>query len=166
VDWKVGIITVSDKGSRGEREDQSGLALHKLVHAIHGQVIAYDVIPDEQKLIEQKLIELSDETGCELILTTGGTGFATRDVTPEATKAVIDKETPGLGERMRAATLVNTPFAILSRATAGIRGDTLIVNFPGSSKAVGECFESIQDVFPHALQILRGNTEHNGGTTQ
>ncbi|RKD27008.1 molybdenum cofactor biosynthesis protein [Ammoniphilus oxalaticus] len=166
MEWKVGVLTISDKGSRGEREDQSGVVLQELVQGINGQITAYEIIPDEQPLIEQKMIELSDQRHCELILTTGGTGFAARDVTPEATKAVIDKEAPGLAERMRAATLVHTKFAILSRATSGIRGNTLIINLPGSPKGVRECFESIQDVLPHALQILRGNTEHEGGVTK
>lgn len=163
MEWKVGIITASDKGSQGEREDKSGRILQELVAGIQGQIISYEVIPDEQTIIEQKLIQYCDEIGCELVLTTGGTGFAARDVTPEATKVVIQKEVPGLPERMRAATLANTKFAVLSRATAGIRGNTLIINFPGSPKGVKECFESIQDVLPHALQILRGNTEHEGG---
>jgi len=161
--WKVGIITASDKGSRGEREDKSGNILQELISSINGEIISYEVIPDEQSIIEEKLVQLTDVVGCELILTTGGTGFAARDVTPEATKAVIQKEVPGLPERMRAATLANTKFAVLSRATAGIRGNTLIINFPGSPKGVKECFEAIQDVLPHALQILRGNTEHERG---
>lgn len=163
MNWKVGVLTVSDKGSQGEREDKSGAALRELTQAIHGQVVAYEVVPDDRQVIEEKLIEWSDEARCDLILTTGGTGFGARDVTPEATKAVIDKEAPGLGERMRAATLAKTKFAILSRATAGIRGNTLIVNLPGSPKGAKECFEAIQDVLPHALQILRGNTVHGGG---
>lgn len=165
MDWRVAIITASDKGSQGEREDKSGSILHELVSSIHGQVISYEVIPDEQSVIEKKLVQLCDELQSELVLTTGGTGFAARDVTPEATKAVIQKEVPGLPERMRAATLANTKFAVLSRATAGIRGNTLIINFPGSPKGVRECFEAIQDVLPHALQILRGNTEHERGAS-
>lgn len=158
--WKVGILTASDKGSIGEREDKSGVLLHELVKQIDGEVIAYHVIPDDQKTIEEYLIKLSDIVKCDLIFTTGGTGFAARDVTPEATKSVIHKEVPGLPEKMRATTLANTKFAILSRAMAGIRGASLIINLPGSSKGVEECFQSIEDVLPHALQILHGNTEH------
>lgn len=158
--WKVGIVTASDKGSTGERKDQSGALLHELVAEMNGEVVVYEVIPDDQQVIQECLIEMADIRKCDLIFTTGGTGFSARDVTPEATKAVIHKEAPGLPERMRAATLVNTKYAILSRATAGIRGSSLIINFPGSAKGVKECFEAIRDVLPHALQILRGNTEH------
>ncbi|MEW9674226.1 molybdopterin adenylyltransferase [Ammoniphilus sp. 3BR4] len=158
--WTVGILTASDKGSVGEREDKSGRLLKEMVQRIDGEVTEYHVIPDEQETIEKHLILLSDDRNCDLILTTGGTGFSPRDVTPEATKAVIHREAPGLPERMRAATLANTKFAVLSRAAAGIRGKTLIINFPGSPKGVKECFEVIEDILPHALQILTGNTEH------
>lgn len=158
--WRVGILTASDKGSLGEREDKSGSLLKELIPRIDGEVAAYYVVPDDQRTIEDHLISLSDELGCDLVLTTGGTGFSPRDITPEATKAVIQREAPGLPERMRAATLANTKFAVLSRATAGIRGKTLIINFPGSTKGVKECFEVIEDILPHALQILTGNTEH------
>lgn len=158
--WKVGVLTASDKGSVGEREDKSGALLKELVLRIDGEVTEYHVIPDDQGTIEKHLILLSDDKNCDLILTTGGTGFSPRDVTPEATKAVIHREAPGLPERMRAATLANTKFAVLSRATAGIRGKTLIINFPGSPKGVKECFEVIEEILPHALQILTGNTEH------
>ncbi len=158
--WKVGILTASDKGSVGEREDKSGELLKELVRRIDGEVTEYQVIPDDQSTIEEHLILLADIKRCDLILTTGGTGFSPRDITPEATKAVIHREVPGLPERMRAATLVNTKFAVLSRATAGLRGKTLIINFPGSPKGVKECFEVIEEVLPHALQILIGNTEH------
>ncbi|MBP1935068.1 molybdopterin adenylyltransferase [Ammoniphilus resinae] len=159
--WKVGILTASDKGSRGEREDISGSVIKELVSSINGEVIQHEVVADEQEWIKKSLIELADVTQCDLIFTTGGTGFAARDVTPEATKAVIEREVPGIPERMRAATLVNTKFAILSRAAAGIRGNTLIINLPGSPKGVKECFESIADVLPHALKLLRANLEHD-----
>ncbi|HJV45210.1 MAG TPA: molybdopterin adenylyltransferase [Bacillota bacterium] len=159
--WKVGVLTASDKGSKGERVDLSGELLKSLVEEIKGEVIQYHVIPDEQTIIENYLIQLSDQDQCQLILTTGGTGFAARDITPEATKAVIQKEVPGIPEKMRAASLVKTKYAILSRATAGIRGNTLIINLPGSPKAVRECFEAIVDVLPHALQLLQNNIEHN-----
>ncbi|WP_134704130.1 molybdenum cofactor biosynthesis protein B [Ammoniphilus sp. YIM 78166] len=158
--WKVGVLTASDKGSVGEREDKSGELLKELVRRIDGEVTEYQVIPDDQSTIEEHLILFADMKRCDLILTTGGTGFSPRDVTPEATKAVIHREVPGLPERMRAATLANTKFAVLSRAMAGLRGKTLIINFPGSPKGVKECFEVIEEVLPHALQILIGNTEH------
>ncbi|GAB7388860.1 MogA/MoaB family molybdenum cofactor biosynthesis protein [Bacillaceae bacterium] len=158
--WKAGILTISDKGAAGEREDESGRILHKLIEEIGGRVVAYRIVPDERALIERSLLELADELGCSLVLTTGGTGFAARDVTPEATKAVIEREAPGLAETMRAATLAKTRFAMLSRATAGIRGRTLIINLPGSPKGVRECFASISDVIPHAVKLLSGDTEH------
>jgi molybdopterin adenylyltransferase len=158
--WKIGILTASDKGSIGEREDLSGTLLQSLVEQIDGEVAHYHIIPDEQKVIEQYLIELVDQHHCHLIFTTGGTGFAARDVTPEATKAVIHKEVPGIPEKMRAATESKTKFAILSRSAAGIRGNTLIINLPGSPKGVGECFEAISPVIPHALQLLQKNSDH------
>jgi molybdenum cofactor synthesis domain-containing protein len=125
------------------------------------ELLAYQIVPDEQHQIEQTLKKLADETGCQLIFTTGGTGFAPRDVTPEATRAVIQKEAPGLCEAMRSATLKHTKFAILSRAVAGIRNHTLIINLPGSPKGVEECFAVIRPVLPHALNLLAGNTKHD-----
>ncbi|RAL26092.1 molybdopterin adenylyltransferase [Thermoflavimicrobium daqui] len=157
--WKIGIITVSDRGTTGERIDLSGPALVELCN--QWEVIAYEIIPDDQKTIEETLVQLADEKKCDLIFTTGGTGFAPRDVTPEATKAVIHKEVPGIPEAMRSATLTNTKFAILSRAIAGIRNQTLIINFPGSPKGVKECFAVIVDVLPHALQVLTKNVSHD-----
>ncbi|MFC7442011.1 molybdopterin adenylyltransferase [Laceyella putida] len=156
--WKVGIITVSDRCSRGEQEDVSGRRLRELCR--NWEVIAYEIIPDEQPLIEDTLIRFADELGCQLILTTGGTGFAPRDVTPEATKAVIHKEVPGLGETMRRETVKYTNLAIVSRATAGIRNQSLIINFPGNPKGVQQCFEAISDVIPHGLRILTDSPLH------
>ncbi|MBA4493803.1 molybdopterin adenylyltransferase [Paenactinomyces guangxiensis] len=157
--WKVGIVTVSDRCANGDREDSSGQLLIRLCQ--NWQVTEYKVIPDEQQQIEQTLIQLADQAGCDLILTTGGTGFAVRDVTPEATRAVIHREAPGLCEAMRAATASQTKFAILSRAVAGIRNQTLIVNLPGSPKGVEECFAAIADVLPHALEVLTKNVSHS-----
>lgn len=158
--WKVGILTVSDQAAQGKRQDVSGQQLRRLVGNIGGKVARYRIVPDEQPVIEEALIELADVNGCDLVLTTGGTGLASRDVTPEATKAVSEKEVPGISETMRAATVSKTKFAILSRATAGVRGKSLIVNLPGSPKGAEECFQAIEAVLPHALDILSGHTEH------
>jgi molybdopterin adenylyltransferase len=155
----VGIITVSDRCAKGEQEDKSGAVLKELCK--DWKLLAYQIVPDEQHQIEQTLKKLADETGCQLIFTTGGTGFAPRDVTPEATRTVIQKEAPGLCEAMRSATLKHTKFAILSRAVAGIRNHTLIINLPGSPKGVEECFAVIRPVLPHALNLLAGNTKHD-----
>jgi molybdopterin adenylyltransferase len=155
----VGIITVSDRCAKGEQEDKSGAVLKELCK--DWELLAYQIVPDEQHQIEQTLKKLADETGCQLIFTTGGTGFAPRDVTPEATRTVIQKEAPGLCEAMRSATLKHTKFAILSRAVAGIRNHTLIINLPGSPKGVEECFAVIRPVLPHALNLLAGNTKHD-----
>lgn len=158
----VGIITASDKGARGEREDQSGKKIETLVQAIHGQVIDYRVLPDDQETLAQGMIEMIDQLGVGLLLTTGGTGFSQRDVTPEATLQVIERVVPGLPEAMRRESFAISPRAILSRAVAGIRGKCLIVNLPGSPKAVRECLQIILPVLPHALEILRGTSGECG----
>lgn len=152
---KIGIITASDKGAKGEREDLSAGVIKELVKDI-GQVVAYAVVADEQKLLEAKMIEFTDELQVNLIFTTGGTGFAPRDVTPEATMAVIDRFVPGIGEVMRLESLKVTPKAMLSRAIAGIRKNTLIINLPGSPKAVKECLQAIMPALPHGMDILLG----------
>ncbi len=152
---KVGILTVSDKGARGEREDRSGPAIREMMEAAGGEIVRAKIVADEQDEIRAALIEWSEE-GLDLILTTGGTGFSPRDWTPEATKAVIERETPGIAEAMRRAGQKKTPTAMLSRAAAGIRKRTLIVNLPGSEKAVRESLEAILPALPHGIEILKG----------
>jgi molybdopterin adenylyltransferase len=162
VNIKVGIITASDKGARGEREDLSGKLIREMVSGIGGTVEAWEIIPDETERISRRLIHLADNLRLDLILTTGGTGFSPRDVTPEATLAVIERQVPGIPEVMRRESLKKTPRAMLSRAVAGIRGQTLIVNLPGSPKAVGECLEAILPALPHGIEILRGEAHECG----
>lgn len=158
---KVGILTISDKGARGEREDKSGPAIRELMEAEGAEIIRTRVVPDEPEIIRAALIEWSDE-GIDLILTTGGTGFSPRDLTPEATKAVIERETPGISEAIRQAGMRKTPTAMLSRAVAGIRKSTLIINLPGSEKAVRESLEAVMDALPHGVEILRGTATECG----
>lgn len=154
---RVGVLTISDWGAQGRREDVSGETIKEMVsERLGAQVTEYEIVPDEQEVIETMLVEWADVSGVDLILTTGGTGFSPRDVTPEATKAVIEREAPGLTEAMRSQGLKSTPHAMLSRAVAGIRGSTLIVNLPGSPKAVRESLEVILAAIPHAIEILRG----------
>lgn len=151
----MGVITVSDRSARGERPDSSGPALCQMILEELGvQVSEYTVIPDERDEIGRILCMWSDDLGLDLILTTGGTGFAPRDITPEATLAVIDRPTPGLAEAMRAASMQITPHAMLSRATAGIRKRTLIVNLPGSPKAARENLSTILPALRHGLELL------------
>jgi molybdenum cofactor synthesis domain-containing protein len=152
---KVGILTVSDKGARGEREDRSGPAIREMMEAAGGEIVRSKIVADEQDEIRAALIDWSDEE-LDLILTTGGTGFSPRDWTPEATKAVIEREAPGIAEAMRRAGMEKTPTAMLSRAAAGIRKRTLIVNLPGSEKAVRESLEAILPALPHGVEILKG----------
>ncbi len=157
----IGILTVSDKGWRGEREDKSGLVIQEGLAIEGARIVAYEVIPDEKEAIAQKLKYWADEEMADLIITTGGTGLGPRDVTPEATLAVVDRVVPGLAEAMRAANLKATPTAMLSRATAGTRGRCLIINLPGSPKAVRECLAVVLPVIPHAVELIKGElTEH------
>jgi molybdenum cofactor synthesis domain-containing protein len=154
---RVGILTVSDRSARGERSDASGPALAEAVsRQLSGATVAQTaLVADDVAAISAILVGWADEGGLDLVLTTGGTGFAPRDVTPEATNAVIDREAPGLAEAMRAASLRITPHAMLSRAMAGMRGHTLIVNLPGSPKAALENLATILPVLPHAIELLR-----------
>lgn len=151
------VVTVSDRCSRGERDDLSGPVLSEML-ADTAQVISYTIVPDERADIERVLIDLCDNMKCDVVFTTGGTGFAPRDVTPEATKAVCEKDVPGIPEAIRAKSLEITPRAMLSRATAGIRGKTLIINLPGSPKAVRESLEVVLPVLGHAVETLSGET--------
>jgi len=159
---KVGILTASDKGSAGERTDESGKTIEALVGLIDGKVEFYKVVPDERKVISDALRLMCDELDIDLALTTGGTGFSPRDITPEATLDVIERTVPGIPEAMRSRSLEVTDRAMLSRAVAGIRRRTLIINLPGSPAAVRECLETVLPVIPHAIQILKGQTGECG----
>jgi molybdenum cofactor synthesis domain-containing protein len=153
---RVAILTVSDRGARGEAEDLSGPAVAQIVQEqLQAGSTQRQIVADEQALIEAALVAWADSGQIDLILTTGGTGFAPRDVTPEATQAVINRSAPGIAEAMRAASLQVTPHAMLSRAVAGMRGRTLIVNLPGSPKAVRENLAVILPVLPHAVELLQ-----------
>lgn len=155
---RIGILTISDRASRGEYQDLGGPAIHAWLSRVltsEWQAVAR-VIPDEQTLIEAALRELSDVHGCCLIVTTGGTGPALRDVTPEATEAVCEKMLPGFGELMRSASLKVVPTAILSRQTAGIRGSSLIVNLPGKPSAIADCLNAVFPAIPYCIDLIDG----------
>ncbi|SHK67992.1 MogA/MoaB family molybdenum cofactor biosynthesis protein [Desulforamulus aeronauticus] len=153
--YKIGIITMSDKGSQGQREDLSGATIGEMVANL-GQVEQYRVISDDLEIIRSTLIEFADEHKLDLILTTGGTGLSPRDNTPEATLSVIDRLVPGIAEAIRVESLKKTPKAMLSRAVSGTRGKTLIINLPGSVKGVRECLAVVLPVLNHGLEILSG----------
>jgi molybdopterin adenylyltransferase len=154
--FKIGVLTLSDKGSRGEREDVSGQVVREMVAEL-GEVVCYRVIPDEVEGIVETLVEWVDEKHLDLILTTGGTGLSPRDVTPAATARVIDWQIPGMAEAMRSASLQKTPHAMLSRAIAGVRGTTMIINLPGSPKGVRENLEVVLPALDHGLRKLQGD---------
>lgn len=158
---KVGVLTVSDKGAKGEREDRSGPAIREIVEAAGGQVVRTRIIPDDPEVISETLVDWTEE-GLDLILTTGGTGFSPRDWTPEATRTVIEREAPGISEAIRLAGMKKTPTAMLSRAIAGIRKSTLIINLPGSERAVRESLEAIMPALPHGIEILKGTAGECG----
>ena len=160
---RVGILTVSDRSSRGERPDASGPALQQQVSELGWQVVKTDIVPDDRATLKEILTRWSDDGRLDVILTTGGTGFTPRDVTPEATLAVVDRLAPGLAEAMRAASLQITPHAMLSRAVTGIRRQTLVVNLPGSPKAARENLAVIQSVIPHAVQLLQNDPASEAG---
>ena len=149
--FRVGIVTLSDKGYQGEREDKSGPKIKELLPAEQYEVVSMRLLPDERAMIEEELIRLADLEQCDLVLTTGGTGFSMRDVTPEATLAVSGRVAPGIAEAIRAGSM-----AMLSRAVSAIRHRTLIINLPGSPKAVEESLGFVLDTLPHALGLLRG----------
>lgn len=156
---KVGVITISDRGYRGERTDESGKIIEEIVKGVGGEVCFRLIIPDEQQQIRESLIKGADELGLDLIITTGGTGVSPRDVTPEATKGVIEREIPGFAEAMRIAGLTKTPYAMISRAVCGVRGRTLIINLPGSPKGVREGLEVILPAIPHTIAKIQGDME-------
>ena len=151
----VAVLTLSDKGSKGERTDSSGPLIQDMLKSIHAEVKFYDILPDEKELIKKRLAEYSEKV--DLILTTGGTGLSPRDVTPEATLEVIERQVPGIAETMRSEGLKNTNRAMLSRAVAGVRGRSLIINLPGSPKAVRENLQVILEVIPHAVEKIQGD---------
>ena len=160
--FTVGILTISDKGSRGERQDESGEAIREILSSMDARIVNYDIVPDDKELIVEKLVKWVDEDDLDVLITTGGTGLTPRDVTPEATLAVVDRIVPGFAEAMRAESLKKTPMAMLSRAVAGTRGKCLIINLPGSPKAVHECLEVILPALPHAVETLKGQAGECG----
>ena len=151
---KAAILTISDKGSRGEREDKSGEVIKEKLSHINAEVVAYEIVPDEREIISQRLRSFAEKAN--LILTTGGTGVSPRDVTPEATKDVIERELPGFSEAMRAESFKVTPRSIGSRAVSGMYKDTLIINLPGSPKGVSECLGVVLEAIPHVLEVAKG----------
>ena len=154
--FTIGVLTLSDKGARGEREDESGRVLQEMVASL-GDIVRYLVIPDEEELIVSTLVEWVDKDGVDLILTTGGTGLSPRDITPEATARVIEKNIPGMAEAMRIASMAKTPHAMISRALAGVRRQSIIINLPGSPKGVRENLEVVYPALEHALLKLKGD---------
>lgn len=154
---RTAVITLSDKGSRGERVDESGKVIAEMIAAVQGSVDHYVVLPDEKLIIIETLIKLADSGSIDLIVTTGGTGVAPRDVTPEATRSVIDRELPGMAEAMRAESLKKTSHAMISRAVTGIRKQTLIINLPGSPRAVRENLAVVLPAIPHAINKIKGD---------
>lgn len=157
---KAAVLTISDKGSRGEREDKSGEVIKEKLGHINAEVVAYEIVPDEREIISQSLRDFAKKAN--LILTTGGTGVSPRDVTPEATKDVIERELPGFSEAMRAESFKVTTRSIGSRAVSGMYKDTLIINLPGSPKAVSECLGVVLEAIPHVLEVARGNVTDCG----
>lgn len=157
---RTAIITSSDTGYRGEREDLSGPAVKEIMEAHGYQVVSMEILPDDRGMLSKRMAEIADENQAELILTTGGTGFSPRDVMPEATEDIMERRVPGIPEAMRAYSMTITKRAMLSRATAGIRKQTLIVNLPGSPKAVKESLEYIVDALGHGIEILTGEASN------
>jgi molybdopterin adenylyltransferase len=160
--FRVGLLTCSDKGARGERLDTSADAVRNILPGDSYLIERYAVVPDEPEAIVAQLVDWCDREGLDLILTSGGTGLTPRDVAPESTLAVLEREIPGLAEAMRAASLAKTPHAMLSRGVAGMRGKTLIINLPGSPKAVRENLEVVLPALPHALEKIQGSPRECG----
>ena len=158
--FTLAILTVSDAGSKGERDDTSGDVISEIMAREGFEQVHRDIVPDEKEMISAKLREWCDGQEIDLVLTTGGTGLGPRDVTPEATRDVLDIEVPGIAEAVRVQTLKNTPFAMLSRAVSGVRSGCLIVNLPGSPKAVRECLEVAVQAIPHGLEMVKGWRGH------
>ncbi|MFH1777216.1 MAG: MogA/MoaB family molybdenum cofactor biosynthesis protein [Candidatus Omnitrophota bacterium] len=159
--YKVAVLTISDRCSKGEQEDKSGKVLHEIAVGMPAQVIKYEIVPDEPEQIKEKLIAYCDELKVDLVLTTGGTGLGCRDFTPEATEEVIERKVPGIPEAMRVIYINITKHAMLSRGIAGIRGKTLIVNLPGSAKGARESLEAVFEGLRHGLEMIEGK-EHHG----
>jgi molybdenum cofactor synthesis domain-containing protein len=155
--YRAGILTVSDRGARGEREDTSGKVIAEILADLSIEVAAYDVIPDEEDRIAAKILEYVDARNLDLVITTGGTGVSPRDVTPEATRRVMDREIPGMAEAMRQESARKTPHAMLSRAVAAIRRQSLIINLPGSPKGARENLQAILPALEHALEKIKGS---------
>jgi len=153
---RAAVMTMSDLGARGEREDTSGDRIVEFLPTIGAELVERLLIPDEREQVRANLTRFADDLAVDLVLTTGGTGIAPRDVTPDATASVIDYQVPGIAEAMRAMSVQKTPYGMLSRQVVGVRGGTLIINLPGSPKAVSECLEVIQPVLPHAVDLIRG----------
>jgi len=154
----LAVLTVSTSGSQGKRDDSSGQAIKDLLEGDDFQVVRYEIVSDDKDTISAKLAEWADADDVDLIVSTGGTGLGRYDVTPEACLAILDKEVPGMAEAMRAKTLEFTPMAMISRSVTGIRGNTLIITLPGSTKAVQECLDVVMPVIPHALELLHRET--------
>jgi molybdenum cofactor synthesis domain-containing protein len=159
---KAAVLTVSDRGFQGERADRSGPLVQDILRRAGFSVVHAEVLPDEQPVIEQRLRRLADEADLDLVLTTGGTGLSPRDVTPDATLAVVQRQVPGIPEAMRASSLAKTPHAMISRAVAGIRGRTLIINLPGSIRGAQENLEAVLPSLRHALDKIRGDPSECG----
>jgi len=153
--FTVGILTVSDKGWRGEREDVSGRVAREVLSRLDVSVVKSDLVPDEKEVIARKLVQWADEDRLDVIVTTGGTGLTKRDVTPEATLSVVDRVVPGFAEAMRHESLKKTPMAVLSRAVAGVRGECLIINLPGSPDGVRDCLEAVLPALSHAVETIK-----------
>ncbi len=153
----VGILTISDRGAAGQRADESGALIRQIAKQHNFQVACYKLVADEPEDIKRDLLYFSDNLKLDLIFTTGGTGLSPRDITPEVTAALLDKPVPGIAEAMRLAGLKHTPYAMLSRAVCGIRGQSLILNLPGSPKAVAECLAAVMPALPHAVLKIKGD---------